>query len=249
MAGFIAMHRCEEVLALIKRHRSAFILLTGIAMRARWKTDVDAVNGLAYRQCFVGDHDEMGLTRQEYRTALKKLEKCGFVTIEPTNRGTIVTLCENPVFSITVGEANQPANHQLTIKQPSDNHQLTTKEQGNTETREQGNTSASHGEAVVAFEMFREFAAKHGLAVPRKLSDARRKKLAARIDDAGGLDGFRQALDRIPLAPGLLGKNGRGWKASITWLLQQESFLKLLEGGYDGWGSDRAPDGLDRGVI
>ncbi len=100
-----------------------------------------------------------------------------------------------------------------------------------------------------AFSAFQEFAAKHGLAVPRKLSDARRKKLAARIDDAGGLDGFRQALDRIPLAPGLLGKNARGWKASITWLLQQESFLKLIEGGYDGWGSDRAPDDLDRGLI
>ena len=37
---------------------------------------------------------ESGLSRQNIRTALSKLEKCGYITIKPTNKFSLITICK-----------------------------------------------------------------------------------------------------------------------------------------------------------
>src|SRR5258706_6917902 len=61
----------DEALYLAAKYPKAFILITFIAERARRENGHP--DGLTIGQCHIGDWENMGLTRQEYRTALKHL--------------------------------------------------------------------------------------------------------------------------------------------------------------------------------
>lgn len=82
--------------------------------------------------------NEVGFSVQQIRTALKKLEKTGEITIDTNNRYTIATIInyneyqdvpeqgqnggEQPTNNQQITR-NQPTNnHQITINQPSNNH-------------------------------------------------------------------------------------------------------------------------------
>jgi hypothetical protein len=62
------------------------------------------------------------MSRQEYRTAKKKLEDWGIATFRATNKGTIAKLCDTRVYDTNPEESNQQTNTPATNEQPSSNH-------------------------------------------------------------------------------------------------------------------------------
>ncbi len=123
-----------------------------VATRARREEGV--ADGLQIGECFVGDHQIIGLTRQNYRTALKFLEANGYIkivetsksnqklttdltislTIKPTTASTKVSLCDSRVWDINSEVANHQPNHQ---PNQAANH----KEEENTRRRKKNTTS------------------------------------------------------------------------------------------------------------
>lgn len=71
-----------------------------------------------------------------------------------------------------------------------------------------------------------------GLSRVQRLNPARKAKLAARLRDCGGLAGWEAALAKIRGSPFLRGER-RDWRANFDFVLQESSFIKLLEGAYD----------------
>lgn len=90
-------------------------------------------------------------------------------------------------------------------------------------------------ETKSAIEMYNETAILIGLPKAQLISETRKKKLKLRLEECGGLEGWRAALDKVKTIPGLQGNNDRGWRADLDFLLQAKSFTKLMEGGYDHW--------------
>lgn len=84
-----------------------------------------------------------------------------------------------------------------------------------------------------AFEAYNQIAGPAGWPKAIALSKPRASKLKARLADAGGLDGWRAALQRAAGNPFMAGDNERGWKADLDFFLRQSSFTKLIEGSYD----------------
>jgi hypothetical protein len=129
---FIKFIPSEEALYLVRKHCKAFALLTFIAERARRENGHS--DGLEIGQCYVGDWENMGLTRQEYRTALKTLVTRKYIKILETCRtrqksttgattvGTLVSLCSSSVYDINSDESNHRCNHRPTTGQPPTNH-------------------------------------------------------------------------------------------------------------------------------
>lgn len=84
-----------------------------------------------------------------------------------------------------------------------------------------------------------------------KLTAARKSALRRRLQDCGGVDGWIAALAKVEASPtlteGFTGKDGRHWPgADFDFLLQEKSFTKLMEGGYDR--SDKTPSGSNTGT-
>lgn len=81
-------------------------------------------------------------------------------------------------------------------------------------------------------EAWNAMAARHGLAKVAKLTEARRKKLNARIAQHP-IEDFTAAIAAIERSPFCLGNSREGWRADFDFLLQPSSFVKLIEGSYD----------------
>lgn len=105
----------------------------------------------------------------------------------------------------------------------------------------------SHGDDVtVAVAAYNDVARRLGSVICQKITPARRKSLAARLKDCGGLTGWSLALDKAQASPFLRGEKG-DFRLSIDFLVQESSFTKLMEGYYDGRASrrkDERPDAI-----
>ena len=110
------------------------------------------------------------------------------------------------------------------------------KQDNNTNIIIQDNTS-SNGELekynyTLIAGKFIEVANEYGLSIISKLSDKRKAKLKARIDELG--EGkIIEAIDKIKESSFLRGENDRKWKIDFDWLIANDTnILKVLEDKY-----------------
>lgn len=96
---------------------------------------------------------------------------------------------------------------------------------------------SSDADVQVAFELYVRMARDLGLSVPQLFNKTRPrwKQLKARLLDAGGLEGWKFALDKVRCSAFLRGEGGREtWRgAHLDFLLQPSSFTRVMEGVYD----------------
>lgn len=159
--GFVMLNRGEEVDDLM-RHPNAFTLLSLIALRARYANSV-RLDGLKIGQALIGDWEAAGLSRGQYRAALKRLVAHGYITtlgvrsLKKGERGTIATITNDSIYSIT-GQMQPSNDHQnnhhstvteysnttidatthTTIERPSNDHRTTTNNKGIKEKGKEG---------------------------------------------------------------------------------------------------------------
>jgi len=116
-ATFIKLIRSEEVFDLIAHHKE-FILLTQIALRARRQNS--KIKGIKEGQALIGDHKNIGLSEQSYRSAKSNIQKWGYATFKATNKGTVATLTGQGVYNINITNPNGLTNTQPTDKATDD---------------------------------------------------------------------------------------------------------------------------------
>ena len=132
LRGFIALHRGEAAETLLAKHPNAFLLLTQIALRARWKDC--PITGMKQGEAFIGDYQNAGIhSRKAYRTAQEILVRTLLVRFKGANKGTVATLMDTSIFSVRKPDKG----HQRANKGPSKGQQGATK---NTDTSKQGYT-------------------------------------------------------------------------------------------------------------
>lgn len=126
-------------------------------------------------------------------------------------------------------------------KSPANAEQEPTQLQLQTQQQRQQQETATHtdDDACAVLALWNDFADRHGLSKAQHLTDLRKTLIPARLASAGGLEGFQVALEKVASVPGLLGQ-GSTFKCSLDFLLKEEHFTKIMEGGYDGWGSQPA---------
>jgi hypothetical protein len=106
------------------------------------------------------------------------------------------------------------------------------------------------GEIQQAFDLWNATAETHGLPRAEKLTPKRRSRLKARLRDSG-LDGWSAALARLSRSSFCLGRK-TDFRADLDFVLQEQSFQRLVEGFYDDPGSRDPPslqadaDAIDR---
>lgn len=138
--GFVALNRGQDTEQLLLKYPKAFLLLTQIALRARWSREPNPITRLEFGQAFIGDYKSAGLsTEQEYRTAKQVLGTTGQATFRGTSKGTVATLTDSAIWSVTKpgnnDQSNDPGTNQSTNKKRSINEQATTNHKENKETK------------------------------------------------------------------------------------------------------------------
>lgn len=86
-------------------------------------------------------------------------------------------------------------------------------------------------DALKAFERWNATALRCGLPQAAKLTPDRQRRIRARLKEYG-LDGWDRALANIEKSAFLTGKNDKGFRADLDFLLQAKSFGKTHDGAY-----------------
>ena len=94
-------------------------------------------------------------------------------------------------------------------------------------------SSAEPDESQIAFEDWNALAERCSLPTCQRITDTRRRKMKARLRDAGGIEGWRHALAKVEASSFLRGESERGWRPDIDFLLTKGKFAKTMEGAYD----------------
>lgn len=95
-------------------------------------------------------------------------------------------------------------------------------------------------EAVLAY---RAAAERLGWPIPQQLDQPRRRSISGRIRDAGGVEGWRIAIEKAA-ASDFLGKSRPFSGFGIDWIAKPANFKKIMEGNYDG--NPQSPRRADR---
>jgi hypothetical protein len=116
--------RSERVKELITEYPFAFIILSLIAQRARWKPGVDPTTGLQQGEAMIGASDfeghrkNCGLSRSNYRSGLNKLLSIDFITVKVTSKGTIAKICDSSIYDLNLNDTHRPSHLEVTSKSP-----------------------------------------------------------------------------------------------------------------------------------
>jgi len=89
-------------------------------------------------------------------------------------------------------------------------------------------------DASEAVQIFNEAAARTKWPAIQKMNPNRTKQLKARLSEAGGIEGWRSAIQKAEQSDFLCGRTPRPWLGfGFDWLLKAANFTKLMEGNYD----------------
>jgi hypothetical protein len=100
-----------------------------------------------------------------------------------------------------------------------------------------------------AFDIYNAAASKADWPQCEARNQRRKSKLKARLKECGGVDGWRFAMEKALASDFLCNRASKPFRATIDFLLQQESFTKLMEGNYDDRsGSNQAARGPGNGA-
>lgn len=124
---FLKLMNSDSTLQFIAKHPKAFTLLCFIAKRTNRETG----------EALIGDFTAMGMTRQEYRTALscltnKQPTNNQQVTIKTTNRGTVAKLISTSIIDLNMEETTTKS----TKTQPEVNQKTTTNKEVRSKNKE-----------------------------------------------------------------------------------------------------------------
>lgn len=123
---------------------------------------------------------------------------------------------------------NNEAGASQASKQPSKSD--ASRPQPQPQPQEEDNNSPDPVAEAVA--IWNDFAGRYGLSKAQKVTGARAARIRARLADVAGLEGWRLAVEMVADSDFLLGRTKTDFKAGLDFLLQESSFVKLLEGNY-----------------
>ena len=128
MAGWIKLHRKFLKWEWFNDNNMVmlfiYLLLKANFETSKWK-GIEVKRG----QLITGINSLSQQTRvslQSIRTVLKRLKSTGEITIQSTNKYSIITICNYDSYQIIESDTNKPANRSLTNEQQTTNKQLTT---------------------------------------------------------------------------------------------------------------------------
>ena len=151
-------------------------------------------------QCITGRNETpktIGITVQQYRTAIKKLKSTHEITTKSTNNYTLVSIENYDVYQNKNEEPTHKTTHDPTIEQPTSNPRATTpKEDNNIITKEKKNFKAKGNQKKFPFkEKLIEFGFKEDFV--NDWLEVRKAKKATNSKTA--FDNFIREVEKSPV--------------------------------------------------
>lgn len=169
-----------------------------------------------------------GLTIQNVRTALNKLESLGIITIKPTNKYSVITVLAWTEYQ----NDNQQTNQQVTSKSPASNQQVTTN-------KNVKNVKNDNNICQQVADAFNESLGDY-LGRVKVLNDKRKRDIKSCIkefantqSDFSKVETWNNLFRYIEQSDFLMGRTENGWSANFDFIINKTKLIKIVEGQYE----------------
>jgi len=211
MAGWLKLHRTIEDWEWYT-DANVMRLFLHLLVKANYKPsrfkgqEVPAGSVVAGRTALSA---QLGMSEQQVRTALDKLLSTNEITINSTNKFSIISILCWGKYQ----DDNQQDNQQVTNKQPTDNQQVTTSKEGKKVKKEEGNNIT----VIFQPDNFNDWYSQY----PRKIGKkAAEKAFAKAIKDGVTIDQLNQGVEAYNQEISDAGTSTKFIKHPSTWLNQ-----------------------------
>lgn len=230
MEGWIKIHRKMKAWGWYKNENTKSVFLH-LLLEANHQVKEFMGHKILPGQVVVGRNSlskDTGLSIQRVRTSLAHLASTNEITIKTTNKFSIITITKWDIYQ----GANQDINHQLTINQPSTNHQLTTNKNEKNEKNEKNIRGSGFNKPLTRVELLYNKHLGRMLSQVKRSSDERRRQIKVLSQTLNTEQKWIEYFSKVAESEFLCGKNDRGWRADFDWLLKGDNYLKVIEGRY-----------------
>lgn len=187
--------------------------------------------------------NELGLTEQNIRTAIKHLKETGEVTVKSHAKFSVVTINNYNQY--------QSANSQLTDNQQATNRQLTGNQQAtnNNERNKESNKDKESKKDKEGVQSDKPTASSPSPSQISEIVDLYHKICTSYPEVAVVSDEIKKSLKNLigkysveqiitvfetaEKSDFLKGIGKKDWKASFEWLVKEKNFVKVLNGNYN----------------
>lgn len=181
---------------------------------------------------------DLKISEQSIRTALIHLKSTNEITIESTNRFSIIHIVNWEKYQVNENLSTNKITNKATNNQPTTNQQLTTskeyKEIKNIRREEEGESSINPEEVQNLFNKTCIFF-KPCMTIG-KASLPKIRKLGQQYS----LEEIREVFEKANKSKFLQGSNDRGWSATFDWIITPDNFEKIRDGNYDNSESQKS---------
>lgn len=188
-----------------------------------------------------------GIDRRQVPRAIAKLISAGIVTKVAGSAGRSATyqlhyeltspeMSDSPLGDISTDD--RVTSPEMSITAPTDISRDALTYQESEQPREQPIEGLFEPQDVpddleTAMADWNALARELGLSAVAHLTGSRKSKLRARLKEAGGITGWRFALEKIRAAQWMHGDNDLKWKVTFDWMIRPDRFAQVMEGQHD----------------
>ena len=188
----------------------------------------------------------LGVSIQNVRTAMRKLERLGFLTSRATKYSHLVTVVNWGEYQeIPADLTNRSTSTQQSSNRPPTDSQQLLKNNKNNKNNKKGEDDLAEKKISAPQPSGKniDFDSVIGLfhekcpSLPKvlRISKSRREKIKARLEEMNHeVEMLEKLFKKIEKTPFLKGENKRGWVANFDWVFENDkNWIKVLEGNYD----------------
>ena len=190
---------------------------------------------------------KLKLNENKVQRILKTFEKEQQIEQQASNKNRLITICKWQEYQ---GGVEQQDEQQM------NNKRTTAEQQLNTYKNEKNDKNVKNEKKYIDLPaedlcknpggFYAEVARLYNeicQSYPRltKLSEARKKAIAARKNSGYTLADFQRLFELAEASSFLRGANNRNWQATFDWLLKDANMAKVLDGNYTDKGRPEAP--------
>lgn len=177
---------------------------------------------------------DLGISERSVRTALKHLKMTNEVTIETTNRFSIVTIVNWEKYQTNSKRATNKTTNDLTNNRPTSDQQVTTeKEYKNKELKNIKEEIHKEEISIDFYEAVQELFNKICIFFkPCSVITKTRSDKLKILSKQFSIEDIRVVFEKANNSTFLQGKNEYGWVATFDWLIEIDNFVKVNEDCY-----------------
>ena len=173
---------------------------------------------------------DLKISEQSIRTALIHLKSTNEITIESTNRFSIIHIVNWEKYQVNENLSTNKITNKATNNQPATNQQLTTskeyKEIKNIRREEERESSINPEDVQNLFNKVCIFFKPCLNLTKTRLSNIKLLRQQFNLNE------IEEVFTKANQSEFLQGKNDRAWVATFDWLIDMDNFVKVKEGYY-----------------